>query len=195
LAEASPNRRTLVPDARTKLSAEKTSASKKRRTTVKIIGKVGVSFVLVGGLALAVHVRGGRAQFVPVAQAADSQDNSSDEACSLDTLRGSFGVTTTGFIVAFGPVGPVADVGVITFDGNGGVSQTTTVSLNGIIIPSRTSSGSYVVNSDCTGSQSLQLPPPAGASNSNFVIVDHGRELRLINTGNGRVLAGNAKRQ
>jgi hypothetical protein len=177
------------------LSREDISFQEKRRTIVKIISKVGISLVMAGGLALAVHVRGGHAQFVPAVQAADSPDNSSDEACSLDTLRGSFGVSTTGFIVAFGPVGPVAEAGVITFDGNGGVSQTTTVSINGVIVPNRTSSGSYVVNSDCTGSLSVQLPPPAGASTSSFVIVDHRKELRLINTGNGRVLAGNAKRQ
>ena len=108
-------------------------------------------------------------------------------------MHGMFGIRTTGWIVAFGPVGPVGDVGVITFDEIGGVSQTTTVSLNGTIIPKRTSS--YVVNTDCTGSLSLALPPPAGISSSNFVIVDYGKELLLINTGNGRVLTGDAKRQ
>lgn len=92
-------------------------------------------------------------------------------------------------------VGPVGDVGVITFDEIGGVSQTATVSLNGTIIPKRTSSGSHVVNTDCTGSLSLALPPPAGISSSNFVIVDYGKELLLINTRNGRVLTGDAKRQ
>jgi hypothetical protein len=162
---------------------------------MRIISKIGISFVLVGGWALAVHLHGRDAHFVPIVRAANLPDNSPDEPCSVGSLNGSFGVTTTGFIVAFGPIGPVADVGVIAFDGSGGVSQTTTVSLNGAIVPNRTSSGSYVVNSDCTGSLSLQLPPPAGASNSSFVIVDHGKELRLINTGNGRVLAGNAKRQ
>ena len=162
---------------------------------MKTISKIGIYSALAGALALAVHVPGRDAQLVPTAHAANSPEDSSDDSCSLGSLHGSFGVTTTGFIVAFGPSGPVADVGVITFDGSGGVSQTTTVSLNGVILPNRISSGSYVVNSDCTGSLSVQLPPPAGASNSSFVIVDHGKELRLINTGNGRVLAGNAKRQ
>ena len=162
---------------------------------MRIISKIGISFVLAGGLALAVHVRGGYDQFVPAAQAADSPDNSSDEPCSVGSLQGSFGVTTTGFIVAFGPIGSVADVGVITFDGNGGVSQNTTTSLNGAILQNRIGTGTYIVNSDCTGSVSVQIPPRVEPSTSNFVIVDHGKELRLINTGNGRVLAGNAKRQ
>jgi hypothetical protein len=119
--------------------------------------------------------------------------------CSLKTVQGSYGISTTGWIVAAGPIGPVADVGVITFDGEGGVSQTTTVSLNGMIIPKRTSlNGSYEVNSDdCTGSIALTLPTPAGTtiSKSNFVIVNHGQELRTIVTGEGRVLAGTANRQ
>jgi hypothetical protein len=86
---------------------------------------------------------------------------------------------------------------VITFDGDGGVSQTTTVSLNGMIMPNRTSlSGSYLVNPGCTGDFSLTLPGPTGpiTSTSHFVIVDNGEELQTINTGEGRVLAGDAKR-
>jgi|ERR1700746_1819087 hypothetical protein len=121
----------------------------------------------------------------------------SDE-CSVSTLKGSFGIATSGSIVAFGPVGPVAEVGVIKFDGAGGVSQTTTVSLNGTILPNRsTISGSYVVNSDCTGDVSLVLPVPGGTITStlHFVIVDHGKEIRLVNTGAGRVLLSNARKQ
>jgi hypothetical protein len=163
--------------------------------TVRIIIKIGISFVLAGGLVLVAHVRERDAYIVPTAQAANLPDNSSDEACSVDTVHGTFGVTTTGFIVASGPIGPVADVGVITFDGSGGVSQNTTVSLNGAVTQNRTGSGTYIVNSDCTGSLSVQIPPRVEPSTSNFVIVDRGRELRLINTGNGRILAGNAKRQ
>jgi hypothetical protein len=118
----------------------------------------------------------------------------SERSCDAGTLFGSYGIATTGFIVGAGPVGPVGDVGVISFDGNSAVSQTTTVSLNGMI-QSRTSTGTYMVKPDCTGSLEVTLPPPAGLSQSNFVIVDKGKELRLINTGNGRVLVGNARKQ
>jgi hypothetical protein len=100
--------------------------------------------------------------------------------------------------VAFGPVGPVVDVGIITFDGLGGVSQTTTVSLNGVIVPNRSSiSGVYQVNADCTGDAALVLPVPGGTTTStwHFVIVEHGKEIRLVVTGAGRALAGNARKQ
>ena len=100
--------------------------------------------------------------------------------------------------MAAGPVGLVADVGKITFDGNGGASQTTTVSLNGTIIPNRSSlAGSYTVNQDCTGELSITLTTPTGPvpSTSRFVIVETGNELLLVNTGFGRVLTGVATRQ
>jgi hypothetical protein len=125
-------------------------------------------------------------------------DDSSSFACSLKTIRGSYATSTTGSIVFAGPVGAVADVGKIIFDGNGGASQSTTVSLNGVIIPNRSSiSGSYVVDADCTGDISLILPGPMGTitSTSRFVIVRNGEDLLTINTGVGRVLTGIATKQ
>jgi len=117
------------------------------------------------------------------------------QRCTAHNLRGPYALVTSGSIVSAGPVGLVAEVGVITFDGQGHVSQTTTLSLNGTIVPSRTASGAYVVNQDCTGELAVTLPPPAGLSTSKFVIVRHGESLDLINTGTGRVLLGHAVRQ
>jgi hypothetical protein len=134
-----------------------------------------------------------------VASPDDNEDGDfSPPACSLQTIRGFYGTSTTGSILAAGPVGLVADVGKITFDGNAGASQTTTVSLNGMILPNRSSvAGSYSVNPDCTGELSITLPTPTGTtlSTSRFVIVEGGNQLLLVNTGFGRALAGVATRQ
>jgi hypothetical protein len=134
-----------------------------------------------------------------VASPDDNEDDDfSPPACSLQTIKGSYGTSTTGSILAAGPVGLVADVGKITFDGNGGASQTTTVSLNGLILPNRSSvAGSYTVNPDCTGELSITLPTPTGTtlSTSRFVIVQGGNQLFLVNTGFSRALAGLATRQ
>jgi hypothetical protein len=121
-----------------------------------------------------------------------------DDVCSVTSLHGAYGIQSTGSIVAFGPVGLVAEAGIIKFDGIGGVSQTTTLSLGGTIIPNRSSlSGNYLVNPDCTGDLALVLPVPGGTTTStfHFVIVDHGKEIRLVNTGAGRVIVGNARKQ
>ena len=128
----------------------------------------------------------------------NGDDDSSPFACSLETIKGSYAISTTGSIVFAGPVGAVADVGKIVFDGHGGASQTTAVSLNGVINANRSSiSGSYVVDADCTGDISLVLPGATGTimSTSRFVIVRNGEELLTINTGVGRVLTGIATKQ
>ena len=175
------------------------------KTATEIAAMLFVLGFFGDGMLLGNHLSG----IVPGARAASIQSSAnavtqqdedrSAHECSLKTVKGSYGISTTGWIVSAGPIGPVADVGVITFDGDGGVSQTTTVSLNGLIIPKRTSlSGSYEVNSeDCTGSIDLMLPGPTGpiTSTSHMVIVNHGKELRTIVTGAGRVLAGTAERQ
>jgi hypothetical protein len=83
--------------------------------------------------------------------------------------------------------------------GQGAASQTTTVSWNGTILHNRASlSGDYRVHPDCTGDLTLVLPGAPGTtitSTFDFVIVDHGKEVRLVNTGAGRVIAGNARKQ
>lgn len=158
---------------------------------------INICLLLAAALILALAVYPESRTNLP-ATASATDDDGIQSTCSPGALRGPFGIKTTGWIVAAGPVGPVAEAGVITFDGAGGVSQTTTVSLNGNIVPNRTSlSGTYKVNPDCTGSISLVLPGPAGPiqSNLDFVIVDHGHELILVNTGVGRVLTSEARKQ
>ena len=133
---------------------------------------------------------------MPSVQAKDDDDDRGrcPTHCSTETLEGCYATNITGSIVAFGPIGAVADVGVLTFDGDGNVSQVSTVSLNGTVLPGRIGMGTYTVNPDCTGSLTLHFPP-ALESTSNFVIANHGREIELINTGAGRVLSGVAKKQ
>ena len=143
--------------------------------------------------AFSVQAHSGRIQNVS-ARAENDGDERHPPRCSVARLRGSFGFTTTGSIVAAGPVGLVADVGVLVFDGFGGVSQTETLSLNGVIAQ-RSSQGAYLDNGDCTGDMSITLPPPAGLSTSHFVIDDDGKEIRFIVTGAGRVLTTVARKQ
>ena len=145
-------------------------------------------------LALGVHLRGGQIRLAPPVLADSGKDEHKMEPCSVQKLKGSYGFTTTGSIVAAGPVGLIAGVGVLTFDGSGGVTQAETVSLNGAIVE-RISLGDYSVGRDCTGDMSVTLPPPAGASTSHFVVVDDGKEMRFIVTGAGRVLTTVAKKQ
>jgi len=151
---------------------------------------LGLTILATGG-----YLGGVSSRIVPPVRAEGRDDDRRPESCSLTRLKGSYGFTTTGSIVSAGPVGLVADVGVMTFDGLGGISETETLSLNGAIVE-RTSPGDYTVDPDCTGDITLVLPPPAtGVATSHFVMVDEGKELRAIVTGPGRVLTTVARRQ
>ena len=78
-----------------------------------------------------------------------------NKGCSNATLKGTFSHTASGFEIAPPAIaGPVAGVGMDIFDGNGGVTVTVTVSLNGNIVP-LIATGTYKVNPDCTGTYIL----------------------------------------
>jgi hypothetical protein len=82
-----------------------------------------------------------------------------DLGCSNTSLRGSFAYTETGSLVAApAPIGPYAEVGVQTFDGNGNTTVTGMSSTNGTASPAD-QTGTYTVNSDCTGTFMLQIAP------------------------------------
>src|SRR3954471_6956982 len=95
---------------------------------------VTVGVVIVAIVGFGVEARTEQVSFAPTVRA-ESHTPMNQESCGLKTLRGFYGFTTTGSIVSGGPPGLLADVGVLTFDGLGGVSQVETLSLNGVIVP------------------------------------------------------------
>ena len=130
---------------------------------------------------------------VPSVQAKGEGDDSSGSpgTCSLRTLKGSYGDTISGTIVGFGPI---AAIGVTNFDGQGHFTGTDTVNINGSGGISESSTGTYTVNSDCTGSSVTTFPDGRVVSLS-FVIVNHGKEFLFLNTAPGLVITGSSKKQ
>lgn len=118
-----------------------------------------------------------------------------DNVCSDATLKGAFAFTSTGFITAPPPLaGPFAIVGSQTFDGNGAFEAAATVSQNGNIIPV-TMTGTYNVESDCTGTFTAQISP-VGITTHLFFVIDHnGKEFQAIQTDPGVVVTGIGRRQ
>ena len=129
-----------------------------------------ISWVILSGLigTALLGVRAGRSRIVASvhAQEHEKQEN---RACSVATLEGSYGFYRTGST----SVGPLAAVGVVTFDGNGVASLRQTVRRNGIttqdLFTDPAISDAYEVDPDCTG----RFVGPG----SHFVIVDGGKEL------------------
>ena len=103
--------------------------------------------------------------------------------CSNALLKGSFGYTGTGALLAayVGPTdaGPFAEVGRQTFDGKGHTEASATLSANGDI-SQVTVEGTYTVKSDCTGTMTLNIVQFGSTVDLNIVIDEDGNEIRAI---------------
>jgi len=110
-----------------------------------------------------------------IAPTAKAQGN---KGCNNATLQGTFAYTVTGSSVAPLPPGQYAEAGAQTFDGNGGTATVGMSNTNGNVSPSNTI-GTYTVNSDCTGTFSLQIAPGI-ASHYFFVIANSGSDYRAV---------------
>jgi hypothetical protein len=101
--------------------------------------------------------------------------------CSLATVAGTYGLTTTGSIPT---IGPVSAVGLVTIDKSGSLSGSQTRSLNGAVAD-ETFTGTATVNPDCTGTDVIQVFQDGvlvRTSTLNLVFDDNGRSARAIFT-------------
>ena len=111
--------------------------------------------------------------------------------CSNASFKGSYGASCEGTIVG---VGPLAVVAVLTADGNGNISGVETLSVNGVITPGVTLTGTYTVNADCTGA--IETTAPDGAvTDHDFVLDDNKKEIRIIVTETGAVVVCTGRKQ
>jgi hypothetical protein len=117
-----------------------------------------------------------------------------DKGCSSNILRGSYTQIGTGVITSPpDQAGPFANVGTLIFDGNGGLTGTLVVSSNGSSSQA-TETGTYTVNSDCTGTYTVQIAPFGITSQAYFAIDSNGDELEIIVTDTGSVITCVAKK-
>lgn len=111
------------------------------------------------------------------------------EVCSAQTLEGRYAFTGEGYFTSsttlpalIGAFAPAADVGVFVSDGQGTISGSDTLSSGGQTTP-RTFTGTYKVNSDCTGTTALQFSPgPSTAIDLAIALDDRGHEVRALQT-------------
>ena len=116
-----------------------------------------------------------------------------NKGCSNASLKGTFAHMASGFITAPPSMaGPLAGVGTDTFDGNGNIAGTATLSLNGNIVPVA-ETGTYKVNPDCTGAYTTTSQ--GQSTSASFVITDSGNEIQAVCTDPGVVLTHIYRRQ
>jgi hypothetical protein len=117
-------------------------------------------------------------------------------SCTLATLTGTYGFSATGYnpintkTRSSAPQSPASEVGLVTFDGAGNFSTSFIDVTNGGGT-SFTDTGTYTVNSDCTGSFHLE-----GLDiHLQGVIVGGGTEVLATVTDPGLIRTDDLKKQ
>jgi hypothetical protein len=107
------------------------------------------------------------------------------------TLHGSYLFEAHGYNIVGGVAQPKTILEGIDFNGDGTlVSPFATVSINGVILHSSGSLGTYTVNPDCTGTLSFTAGP-----SFDIFVEPSGRQLSMIQTAPGSpVFAGTVTR-
>lgn len=115
-------------------------------------------------------------------------------SCNDSTIKGSYAFTVHGQI--FTPNGPLLVDGIAktTFDGNGNLTQVDAVAINGQIpLVWRPGTGTYTLNSNCTGTMTLvnQDQPPLHLA----IVVSHsGDIIHTVVTDPGLAVTSDAER-
>jgi hypothetical protein len=121
-----------------------------------------------------------------VAQSA--QSGSGVRQCSNKTLKGDYGCSVQGVLLNIPGLPPEATFVGLTmtkYDGNGGVSWLEHVTFNGAAFNPgwAAGSGSYIVNSNCTGEALVTTPNSPVPLHLFLVVVDNGKEIHeVLNT-------------
>lgn len=114
-------------------------------------------------------------------------------SCTNSTLNGVYYYLLTGDLLSGNLVYPYAELGKLVADGQGNVSGSSHASIGGSI-SAYTLSGTYSVQSSCTGSMSLSVNSQA-ASSLAFQIANGGLEALVSFSSSSGVIAGRAYRQ
>jgi hypothetical protein len=121
---------------------------------------------------------------------------SNSPACNNKLIEGNYGFTIQGTKLAgMGPTGSQIGVAMTQFDGKGNFTQIDTVTINGEVVSDFTHSpatGTYTVNSNCTGTFTIDFTDGRPPVTANFVVVDNGSEIDTVVTsagGNQGILA------
>jgi len=105
-------------------------------------------------------------------------------ACNDVLITGVYGFTIDGAkLVGPGPVGPQKGIAITEFDGKGNLQQVDSVTINGVQVANFSETptkGTYTVNSNCTGTFTLNFTDGRPTVTTWFVVVDNGNEIDTV---------------
>jgi hypothetical protein len=124
---------------------------------------------------------------------------------SAASVKGTYGYTMQGQI---GTSTPLAGLGLLVMDGNGGLSGTETTQVYGVGMQTTSYQGSYTVKNDGSGTMTINYPTlpvdpdnpdamivPGVVARYNFVIVNGNAELKAARAENGTIAIADFKLQ
>jgi hypothetical protein len=115
-------------------------------------------------------------------------------ACDLTSFNGAFGYSLSGSVYdTRGYVYLIGAAGRMTSDGAGNLTGADTYSFDGNVAK-RQYTGTYTVESDCTGSVTLTTPN-GNSTHFDFVLVNDGKEVSLVQSDSGWIVTGSLKKQ
>lgn len=130
-----------------------------------------------------------------LALAASSTLTAHASGCTNRTMQGAWVQSLQGLI--FLPDGTslvLTGVTKTTYDGLGNLTALDASGVNGNVPPGwRTGSGSYTVNPDCTGTETISFPGQADI-HAQFVLAQSGNKLHYVNVDAGISLSGEVER-
>jgi hypothetical protein len=103
-------------------------------------------------------------------------------ACSNSTIRGSYAFTIHGTLfLPDGSTRLIDGIAKETFDGEGNETQVDAVAMNGILAAPgwRPGAGTYSVNPDCTGTQTIMVPGLPDR-HLQFIVAQSGNTIHQI---------------
>ena len=107
-------------------------------------------------------------------------------SCTNLGVKHPYSFEATGTVIG---TGQVAMGGRLTLNGTGAITGTATLSLNGAIHSAVQVTGTYNINSNCTGSAAI-TPKGLPTINLNLVVVNAGKEIMAVETDTNTIVAG-----
>jgi hypothetical protein len=141
---------------------------------------VATRAALVAALTLTLHAG--------VSRAGDSDAPAAEgdgPECTNHTLRGDFGFTIDGSVLAGPSPVIVRAVAMTHFDGDGHLTQVDFATFNGVpgFADWRPATGTYSINPDCTG-RALIVPVVGPPLDLRLIVFDGGRQVASVVVGN-----------
>ena len=147
----------------------------RRVSSIGILGGLIVTVLAVGNLP--------RPRLIHAVSAVQADDD--NRRCSVASLNGTYAMQAQGTIVGQlpslpSPPFPFAQAGIIAFDGAGNLFGKSTVNLGGLVLQP-TFTGTYTVNSDCTGTITVNSSEGLVLHDAT-VVIRGGRGFRDVQT-------------